>query len=106
LVFQPHLYTRTRDLASDFGAALSLADDAYLLPIYPAREWPIEGVCSEMIRSHTHPEGFTVWSKEIFADWVAKQWCQHVTQPKVLVTAGAGDIDQLYPVILNRLPKK
>ena len=105
LVFQPHLYTRTRDLALDFGAVLSLADEAYLLPIYPAREWPIEGVSAAMIRSNTHPEGFTVWSKENFSDWVVQQWCQSSTQPKVLVTAGAGDIDQLYPVILNRLPK-
>lgn len=49
VVFQPHLYTRTRDFATEFAAALSTADRAHVLPIYPAREQPIEGVTSELI---------------------------------------------------------
>jgi UDP-N-acetylmuramate--alanine ligase len=49
VIFQPHLYTRTRDFAPGFAAALSLADEVILLPIYPAREEPIPGVSSEMI---------------------------------------------------------
>lgn len=49
VVFQPHLYTRTRDFCREFAAVLSLADEVLLLPIYPAREEPIEGVCSEML---------------------------------------------------------
>lgn len=103
LVFQPHLYTRTRDLASDFGEVLSIADESYLLPIYPARELPIEGVSSAMIRSAQHPAGYPVWSKETFVKWVTDQWVSSDPQPRVLVTAGAGDIDQLYPTILNHL---
>ena len=103
LVFQPHLYTRTRDLADAFGETLSLADESRLLPIYPARELPIEGVRSEMIRSNQHPIGFKVFSKDSFANWMVEQ-CAEVSQgPTVIVTAGAGDIDQLYPTILNRL---
>lgn len=49
VVFQPHLYTRTRDFCEEFASALSLADRVLLLPIYPAREEPIEGVRSEML---------------------------------------------------------
>ncbi|MBM3432579.1 MAG: UDP-N-acetylmuramate--L-alanine ligase [Bacteroidetes bacterium] len=104
LVFQPHLYTRTRDLAADFAEVLSLADQSYLLPIYPARELPIEGVSSEMIRSEKHPEGYPVWDKQTFANWVSNQWSYSTPQPGILVTAGAGDIDQLYSSILKQLP--
>jgi len=103
LVFQPHLFTRTRDLADAFGEALSLADESLLLPIYPARELPIEGVRSEMIRSKQYPTGFSVHSKESFMDWMVQQCEPQEDGPTVIVTAGAGDIDQLYPMILNRL---
>ncbi len=103
LVFQPHLYTRTRDLAADFGEVLSLADETYLLPIYPARELPIEGISSQMIRSERHPNGFTVISMETFKDWMVDQWKQEASAPRVVVTAGAGDLDQSYPSILNRI---
>ncbi|MFM7672384.1 MAG: UDP-N-acetylmuramate--L-alanine ligase [Bacteroidota bacterium] len=103
IVFQPHLFTRTRDLASDFGEVLSIADEAMLLPIYPARELPISGVSSEMIRSAKHPDGFPVVTKETFMNWVIDQWHSGSDRPAVLVTAGAGDIDQTYPFILKRL---
>ena len=104
LVFQPHLYTRTRDLAADFAEVLSLADQSFLLPIYPARELPIEGVSSEMIRSEKYPKGYPVWNKQTFASWVSSQWIYSSPQPGILVTAGAGDIDQLYSSILKQLP--
>jgi len=103
VVFQPHLYTRTRDLANAFGEALSLADRCLLLPIYPARELPIEGVCSEMIRSAQHPDGFSVMKKETFENWVVEDWASDSSMPELLVTAGAGDIDQSYPFILKRM---
>ncbi len=103
VVFQPHLYTRTRDLAAEFGEVLSLADQCFLLPIYPARELPIEGVCSEMIRSTRHPNGFPVVQKEVFESWVTQNWMSDVRMPQLLVTAGAGDIDQSYSSILNRM---
>ncbi len=88
-IFQPHLYSRTRDFAEPFGRALSLADQVWLLPIYGAREEPIEGVCSEMLVPYITHDRVTVLGKE---DVVARLLQD---PPKVLTTLGAGDIDQL-----------
>ncbi|PSL50113.1 UDP-N-acetylmuramate--L-alanine ligase [Chitinophaga niastensis] len=88
VIFQPHLFTRTRDLADGFAASLSLADEVILLPIYPARELPIEGVTSEMIANKiTVP--VQILPKEAITEWLQK------TTVPLLITAGAGDIDQL-----------
>ncbi|NLR56650.1 UDP-N-acetylmuramate--L-alanine ligase [Chitinophaga polysaccharea] len=88
VIFQPHLFTRTRDLADGFAESLSLADEVILLPIYPARELPIEGVTSEMIASKiTVP--VKILPKESVAEYVEKH------PSPLLITAGAGDIDQL-----------
>ena len=85
-VFQPHLYTRTRDLYEEFAQALSLADEVVLLPIYPARELPIEGVCSEIIADRvTVP--CTIVEREQLAQWLAER------QTDIVVTFGAGNID-------------
>ena len=85
-VFQPHLYTRTRDLHVEFGEALSLADEVVLLPIYPAREEPIEGVTSEIIGEYvTVP--WRMSSRERLADEVRSG------ETDVLITFGAGNID-------------
>ena len=85
-VFQPHLYTRTRDFALEFSEALSLADAVWLLPIYPAREEPIEGVDSELIgRNITVPHRGI--RKEELLPLVKNEPLD------VLVTFGAGDID-------------
>jgi len=88
IVFQPHLYTRTRDLAEEFASVLDLADEVILLPIYPARELPIEGVSSEMIAKKMKIENKKVMSKEELRNWIRK------TRPALLITAGAGDIDR------------
>ena len=93
----------SRDLAEAFGEAISLADEPVLLPIYPARETPIEGVVSEMLRSEKHPEGFPVIQRDDLTDWIATHWHQADQSDRILVTAGAGDIDQLYPTIRKRL---
>ena len=85
-IFQPHLYTRTRDLAEGFAEALSLADDVVLVPIYPAREEPIEGVCSEMIGRMLTKE-WTLVEREELAEMLTK------TKSDVVVTFGAGNID-------------
>ena len=85
-IFQPHLYTRTRDLAEGFAEALSLADDVVLVPIYPAREEPIEGVCSEMIGRMLTKE-WTLVEREELAEMFTK------TRSDVVVTFGAGNID-------------
>ena len=85
-IFQPHLYTRTRDLAEGFAEALSLADDVVLVPIYPAREEPIEGVCSEMIGRMLSTEWRLV-ERDDLADML------RTTSSDVVVTFGAGNID-------------
>ena len=87
IVFQPHLFSRTKDQADGFAEVLSMADEVILLPIYPARELPMEGVCSEMIAEKMDNEKVRVLSKEALKDWV------RATEPELLVMAGAGDID-------------
>jgi UDP-N-acetylmuramate--alanine ligase len=89
LAFQPHLYTRTQDLAEGFAESLDLADEVILLPIYPARELPIEGVESELILHKMHSDNKQVMSKEAFKAWVKDH------KPDLLIMAGAGDIDAL-----------
>jgi UDP-N-acetylmuramate--alanine ligase len=87
-VFQPHLYTRTRDFADEFGKALSLADEVILLPVYPARELPIAGVNSEMLLEKISSPYKKAVQKENLISELSKG------KPEVLVTLGAGDIDQ------------
>jgi UDP-N-acetylmuramate--alanine ligase len=88
-VFQPHLYTRTRDLAREFAASLSLADEVLLLDIYPARELPLEGVSSRLILDMTTVGEKELLSKSSLLDRLA------MSPPDVLLTIGAGDIDRL-----------
>jgi UDP-N-acetylmuramate--alanine ligase len=97
LVFQPHLFSRTQDLCDGFADSLSAADEVVLLPIYPARELPIPGVTSEMIAHKMTHKNVVLLEKEAVRDWVKKQ------QPKLLVMAGAGDIDVLIRNIKNDL---
>jgi len=92
IIFQPHLYTRTRDLADGFAEVLDMADEVILLPIYPARELPIAGVSSEMILDKMKSKNKRVLNKEELKGWIEKDFKK---QGKVLVTAGAGDIDLL-----------
>src|SRR6187455_2452051 len=92
VIFQPHLYTRTRDLADGFAEVLDMADEVILLPIYPARELPIAGVSSEMILEKMENKNKKVLDKEELKSWMRKDFKK---QGKVLVTAGAGDIDLL-----------
>ena len=87
LVFQPHLYSRTQDQCDGFVESLNKADEVILLPIYPARELPIEGVTSDMLIEKMSIEHKQVLSKEALFEWAAK------TQDKLIVMAGAGDID-------------
>jgi UDP-N-acetylmuramate--alanine ligase len=89
IIFQPHLYSRTRDFVDGFAESLSLADDVLLLDIYPARELPMEGVSSEMIYNKMSIEHKMLCSKKDIIDIISKK------KPEVLLTLGAGDIDQL-----------
>ena len=99
-VFQPHLYTRTRDFASGFAEALSLLDRLILLDIYPAREEPIEGVSSELIfKDVSCPEKLLV-HKSGLMDLLSRE------ELDVLITLGAGDIDRFVPEITGMLEKR
>ncbi len=89
IVFQPHLFSRTKDLYKEFGAVLSLADAVILLPIYPARELPMPGVTSELIFHEITIPNKRILSKEIALQVIAQE------SPKLLVMCGAGDIDTL-----------
>lgn len=94
-VFQPHLYTRTRDFAKDFTRVLATLDETILLPIYPARELPIPGVTSEMLG------GRVVEKKDLIAE--LKKRIADSRQPVVVLTIGAGDIDRLVPQVAQAL---
>ena len=96
VVFQPHLFTRTRDFADGFADALSIADMVLLLPIYPARELPIEGVTSEMILHKIEGREKLSVTKEGLINWMTAHK-EHVDKEfgEVIVMAGAGDIDAL-----------
>lgn len=98
-VFQPHLYTRTRDLYREFAEALSLADEVVLLPIYPARELPIEGIESEIIAELvTSP--CTIVEREALAETLARM------DTDVVVTFGAGNIDAYCQAVADVIAKK
>ena len=94
-VFQPHLYTRTRDFADGFRRVLGTLDECLLLPIYPARELPIPGVTSEMLG------GQVIEKKDLVAE--LKRRVEESQEPVVVLTVGAGDIDRLVPQIAEEL---
>ena len=88
-IFQPHLFTRTRDLAPEFAKALSTADEVILLDIYPARELPIEGVTSALIMDKLTSKQKLLLKKEELPEAIRNK-----KDIEVLVTIGAGDIDK------------
>ncbi len=100
VVFQPHLYTRTRDFAPEFAQALSLADEVILLPIYPARELPLPGVSSEMILNAVKCPVKSIYEKKDFIDSIKMR------NFEVLLTAGAGDIANLLPMVCDEFQKQ
>lgn len=100
VVFQPHLFTRTRDFVDGFAESLDLADEVILLDIYPARELPIEGVTSEIILNKMSLNNKHILSKESTLKWV------EASRLEILITAGAGDIDNLIEPIKNILSNK
>ena len=97
-LFQPHLYTRTRDFYADFAESLSLFDEVILTEIYPAREQPIEGVSSRLIYDRL-AEGVkkTLCRKEEVPDLIRAR------RPEVLVLLGAGDLDRYVPQLCEIL---
>lgn len=99
ICFQPHLYTRTRDFAAEFATALSIANRVILIPIYPAREEPIEGVTSDIIY-----KGITCEKRIVQKSELARTLAE--IQTDVVITAGAGDIDALRAEIYEVLKAK
>ena len=100
VVFQPHLYSRTRDFAPQFAEALSKADSVVLADIYPAREEPIPGVTSEIIFDKINCADKTMISKEDFVNTLKNR------NFDILLTAGAGDLSFSVPTLVNELKKQ
>ena len=96
-IFQPHLYSRTRDFANEFAVSLSKFDELVLLDIYPARELPIEGVTSQWLLNKINLKNKQVLTKKELEENIVK------TNAQVIVMIGAGDIGELVQVIKNKL---
>ncbi len=94
-IFQPHLFSRTNDFAVEFAESLSLVDRVLLLPIYPARELPIEGVTSQIILNGITIENKQIVGKDLLIDAISGD------TNEVIVTFGAGDIDLFVPKIID-----
>lgn len=99
LVFQPHLFSRTKDLADGFAAALDKADDIKLLSIYAARELPMAGVTSQLVLNKMKNKKKEIVEKENLIQWVKNN------KPELLVMAGAGDIDAMVKQVAPYLIK-
>jgi len=99
VIFQPHLFTRTRDFADGFAESLDMADDVVLLPIYPARELPIEGVTSKLIFDKMKNNNKHLMSKDELLDKMNEK------NKGLFISAGAGDIDAMVLPIRNILQK-
>lgn len=97
VVFQPHLFTRTRDFADEFAKVLSTADDLLLLEIYPARELPLEGIDSKFLLDKISLENKRICGKDFVLQYVKD------TKPELILTVGAGDIDTLIEPLKNIL---
>jgi UDP-N-acetylmuramate--alanine ligase len=100
VVFQPHLFSRTRDFVDGFAEVLSRVDELLLMEIYPARELPIEGVDSQWLLSKLSLDNKRVASPQEVLDIIATE------KPELIVTVGAGDIDKLVKPIKAILDKK
>jgi UDP-N-acetylmuramate--alanine ligase len=99
-VFQPHLFSRTKDFAQDFARALDALDEVILLDIYPAREEPLPGITSETILGLMKHSRAKLLQKEDLAGYIGR----HL--PDILLTMGAGDIDKQVPVIEEQIKKE
>lgn len=97
VIFQPHLFTRTRDFADEFAKVLSTADELLLLEIYPARELPLEGINAQFLL-----DKITLTDKKICGKGFVVQYVKD-TKPELILTVGAGDIDTIIDPLKNTL---
>lgn len=97
VIFQPHLFSRTKDFYNEFAKSLSIADEVVLLDIYPAREKPMSGVTAKLILDGLTVKGRIVSKEEILHEME--------TQPQegIVMTMGAGDVDKIVPLMIERL---
>ena len=100
VLFQPHLYSRTRDFAVEFSRSLSLADEVMLLDIYPARELPIDGVSSDILLESIQVDEKYKVDKETIIEYLGSR------ELEVFITMGAGNIDQLVEPLKNMFNKQ
>lgn len=100
LIFQPHLYSRTQDLAKEFAISLDNADEVVILPIYPARELPVKGVTSDIIASKMKNKNKRLLSKQELLDVIENE------DHKLIVMAGAGDIGEMVEEVKNIIQSK
>lgn len=100
VAFQPHLFSRTKDFAAEFAHSLDMADEVLLLDIYPARELPMEGVTSELIKSYMGNPNVTIMTKEGLVAYAAN------APLELFITSGAGDIDKLVQPIKEHLQSR
>lgn len=103
-VFQPHLYSRTRDFAPEFASVLSMLDEVILLPIYAARELPIAGVTSGLLLADITAERQLVEKDEV-VPYVQRRLAE-IDKPVAVLSLGAGDIDRLVPELAERIGAK
>lgn len=99
-IFQPHLFSRTKDFIDGFAASLSAFDEVFLLEIYPARELPMEGVTSEWLLGKMTNSNKKIVAKTDLLEAIA------TNEATVIVTIGAGDLGELVPVIKKRLDER
>lgn len=97
VIFQPHLFTRTRDFADEFAKVLSTADELLLLEIYPARELPLQGINSTFLLDKITLENKKVCGKDFVVQYVKD------AKPELILTVGAGDIDTIIDPLKNIL---
>jgi UDP-N-acetylmuramate--alanine ligase len=107
IVFQPHLYSRTRDLAAGFAESLAAADISILLPVYPARELPIEGISTQIIFEKISSVNKYLLNKQELVNKIENILNEfkekNNVQKMVVITAGAGDIDTLLPDLRKKM---
>lgn len=97
VIFQPHLFTRTRDFADDFASVLETADELLLLDIYPARELPLEGIDAQFLLDKINLSNKNVLSKDAVVQYISDK------KPELILTVGAGDIDTIIEPLKNLL---
>jgi UDP-N-acetylmuramate--alanine ligase len=107
LIFQPHLYSRTKDQAEGFASSLDMADMSILLPIYPARELPIAGVSSQIIVDKMRIQNKRLIDKETLIQNIRNLVIENQlisgNNRWVIITAGAGDIDAMIPALKEKI---